>query len=321
MFSISRHFQLISLKQITFCIILLGCFFPAINPLHAVEGGISNFIPVLYGDTCITVTPPESNFFLRNETHHYSSKLSADISGLTADYEMDYTVNYLTGVYFSDFKILGARYAIGAMIPYTDLETSERISFGGMELSRRKESQSDFSDIAVMPLGLFWQSDKFHYAFCENIVIPTGTYDSSRIDNMGLNYYSLNTTFLMTYLDPDKGHDFSFALGHFYNTENDDTDYKSGQEMHVNVMLNQFFSSAFGLGLHGFYYKQITGDSGSGAVLGSFKGELIGIGPAIISTFKIKDVCIAASLRWFHEFEATNHFKGDHVSFSISALF
>lgn len=316
-----RHFPDSSLEQAILYLLVFWCFFFAVTPLHAVENGYSNYIPILYGDSSIAVVPSDSNFFLRNEIHHYSSSQSINLNGVTADLDLDYTVNYLTGVYFSDFKIFGARYAVGAILPYANLEGSEKYIFNSMELSSRQESQSGIADIVVMPLGLFWQSGNLHYSLWENITIPTASYDSSRIDNLGLNYYSFNTTFSMTYLDQDSGHDFSFAFGHFYNTENDDTNYKSGQEIHVNWMLNQFFSPSFGLGIHGFYYKQITGDSGNGAILGDFKGELMGVGPAIVSTFEINDLYLAASFRWIHEFKGTNRFEGDHVSLSISALF
>jgi len=33
------------------------------------------------------------------------------------------------------------------------------------------------------------------------------------------------------------------------------------------------------VGLVGYFYQQITGDSGSGAMLGDFKSRVVGIGP------------------------------------------
>jgi hypothetical protein len=54
---------------------------------------------------------------------------------------------------------------------------------------------------------------------------------------------------------------------HIYNTENDETDYQTGQEIHVDLALNQFLSESFAIGLLDFYLKQITGDSGRGATL------------------------------------------------------
>ena len=44
---------------------------------------------------------------------------------------------------------------------------------------------------------------------------------------------------------------------------------------------------AASVGLHGYAYKQIGGDSGTGALLGPFKGRVFAIGPAVDYTFKI----------------------------------
>jgi hypothetical protein len=66
-------------------------------------------------------------------------------------------------------------------------------------------------------------------------------------------------------------------IGYNYNTENTDTDYQTGQEVHVDVMVNRFLSETLAIGIHGFYLQQVTGDSGDGAILGSFKGEAAGV--------------------------------------------
>jgi len=60
------------------------------------------------------------------------------------------------------------------------------------------------------------------------------------------------------------------------NTENPDTDYRTGTEFHLDFMLNQFLAESFGIGFHGYYYDQLTGDSGSGAILGDFKADSVG---------------------------------------------
>ena len=35
------------------------------------------------------------------------------------------------------------------------------------------------------------------------------------------------------------------------------------------------------MGLVGYFYQQVTGDSGSGATLGEFKSRVVGIGPQV----------------------------------------
>ena len=49
----------------------------------------------------------------------------------------------------------------------------------------------------------------------------------------------------------DKGREYWLVTGFMINEENDDTDYESGNEFHIDAMFNQFFSETFALGLHG----------------------------------------------------------------------
>ena len=141
------------------------------------------------------------------------------------------------------------------------------------------------------------------------------------MDNLGLNYYSFETDLAVTYFNQDNGRDLSILLGYIYNTENEDTDYHSGQEIHLDYMLNQWVSESVAIGIHGFFYRQITGDSGSGAILGDFKGRLSGIGPALFWQKKMMGLDIMTGFRWLHEFSGKNRFEGDHFCFTVSTFF
>ena len=45
------------------------------------------------------------------------------------------------------------------------------------------------------------------------------------------------------------------VIGYGYNTKNDDTDYQSGDEVHIDFVFNQILSESFAVGLHGIYYR------------------------------------------------------------------
>ena len=168
---------------------------------------------------------------------------------------------------------------------------------------------------------LFWNFDNFHLSFAEFVVTPTGRYDKDDLANIGLNYWSFDTNLALTYLHPELGYEFSTNVGFIYNTENTDTDYQTGTELHIDYMANQFLSETFALGIHGFYLNQLSGDSGSGAIFGDFKAEAAGIGPALLWAPKIggKDVYLTA--KWLHEFHAENRLKGDHLYASFTLQF
>jgi hypothetical protein len=58
---------------------------------------------------------------------------------------------------------------------------------------------------------------------------------------------------------------------------------------------------AIGLGANAFYYRQFTGDSGSGAVLGDFEGRTIGVGPVLSYITKLGKTDLAVEVKWLPE--------------------
>ena len=111
----------------------------------------------------------------------------------------------------------------------------------------------------------------------------------------------------------EKGREYSLVTGLMINTENDDTDYESGNEFHVDAMFNQFFSETFALGLHGYYFKQIEGDEGSGAILGGFEGESYGIGPSVLWIPKSAGGKFSISALWLHDLDAKRRLESDYA--------
>ena len=61
--------------------------------------------------------------------------------------------------------------------------------------------------------------------------------------------------------------EFSISSGLAFNQEKHDADYLNGVDLHVGVV--------------GYAYQQVTGDSGAGATLGDFKSSVYGIGPQV----------------------------------------
>jgi hypothetical protein len=64
------------------------------------------------------------------------------------------------------------------------------------------------------------------------------------------------------------------------------------------------------LGLVGYFYYQITGDSGSGALLGDFKSRVNGIGPQVGYIFNMGDKQAYFNLKGYWEFNAKNRPEG-----------
>ncbi|MGV7215078.1 SphA family protein [Bradyrhizobium sp. UFLA05-112] len=111
--------------------------------------------------------------------------------------------------------------------------------------------------------------------------IPSGTYDSSRLANLSFGFPAVDAGAGYTYLDLKTGHEFSVVGGLTYNWMNPFLQYQNGIDFHVDWAASQFVSKNVHLGVAGYFFRQLTDDSGPGAKLGGFRGRAIGIGPQI----------------------------------------
>lgn len=287
----------------------------------AAEGGYSNYIPGTYGDFAAAVAPADG-LTIRNDFYYYQADDKASVRGglIQSEADLEFAMDFFTLLHKPGIEILGAQYAYGVFIPVGYVDIEAKLQLGDREV-QMQDDIFNLGDVSFIPAVLFWNIDNFHFSLAEAIVAPTGEYDKDNLVNTGLNYWTFDTSFAATYLNGETGQDYSVNLGYSYNTENEDTDYQTGQEIHIDYMINQFFSESFALGMHGFYLKQITGDSGDGAVLGGFKAEAAGIGPAVLWNAKIKNTDVAFIAKWFHEYDAKNRFEGDHVFASFAFSF
>ena len=168
--------------------------------------------------------------------------------------------------------------------------------------------------MSINPIQLNWQANNFYFKLGESVIVPTGAYDKNDLVNLGRNYWSFDTVGALTWLDPKLGTEVSIAPGIMFNTKNNDTDYKTGDEFHVDFVVNQFLMETFAVGLRGYYYKQITGDSGNGARLGDFKSESLGIGPgfAWMPSFAKGDFTLLG--KWVRDVQSENRFDSDYFT-------
>jgi hypothetical protein len=151
--------------------------------------------------------------------------------------------------------------------------------------------------------------------------IPSGTYDSNRLANLSFGFTAVDVGAGYTYLDPKSGHEFSVVGGLTYSGMNSALQYQNGIDFHLDWAASQFISKTVHAGVAGYYFQQITGDSGAGTKLGDFKGRVLGIGPQIglILPFS-KDYQGYLNLKAYKDFDAQNRPEGytAWVTFSVS---
>ena len=111
------------------------------------------------------------------------------------------------------------------------------------------------------------------------------------------------------------------ALGFTFSLENDETDYKTGNEFHFEWAVGREISQGLMIGVVGYNYRQISGDSGSGAILGAFEGDVDAIGAGLSYTTLIDTTPLVLNLRHYEEFNAERHWEGSMTILSGTVLF
>jgi len=228
-------------------------------------------------------------------------------------------------------NLLGGNPGLSLTVPYvdTDLDVSGSgvltlTGPGGASYSTPvglslSESKSGLGDV-IMTGMLGWHDGLIHTMGMFNVYAPTGDYDKTRAVNPGRNHWAYEPMLGVTFLNPDTGLELSGAAGVTFNQKNSDTDYKSGNEFHLDLAGIQHFSDRFHAGLTGYLYHQLTGDSGSGAT-SDFKGRVYALGPLVGGAVPIGKQNLYLKARYYKEFDAKNRLEGDALYLSASIKF
>ena len=228
-------------------------------------------------------------------------------------------------------KVLGGNVGFGAIVPFgskdvdLNLDALATLKLGppinqtfqrGQHFSS-SDSSTDFGDPVLNTL-IGWHQGNWHWNVGMLVNMPIGPWSNTSSSNLSFNHWGLDTTAAVTWLDPKTGVEVSAAPGFTFNSENPDTDYRTGTEFHVEFAVLEHFSQKFALGIAGYHYQQVTGDSGPGARLGDFKGRVTSVGPVMTYNFKVGKIPVSSQLMWTHDFDVENRLKGDLGLLTIS---
>jgi hypothetical protein len=222
--------------------------------------------------------------------------------------------------------VMGGNLAFSLTTPFGGKQVEAGAITNLLGLSRELNAKRDnwaFGD-PVLGSTLGWHEGKLHYSLGALVNVPIGQWELGNPVNIGFNRWVVDTTAAVTYLDPETRFELSGAVGLTYNFENPDTDYKSGTELHAEGAAMFHASHTFSFGVNGYALKQITGDSGSGAVLGGFEGQVFALGPALDLTLHVGNRPVITNLRYFYEFGVENRLAGQagflNVAVPLGAL-
>jgi len=276
------------------------------GPASATEGGGGAY-PNGAEDFMAGALPPPGTYFKNYLTYYTASKFK-DNNGndLIPDFKLKVAADVLRFIYVTDYKVFGANWAVHAFIP---------LAYQDVTLGGRDDDRFGLGDIIVDPIILGWHTKNFHVTAGLDIYIPTGSYNQDRLANTGRNYWTFEPVLGLTYLS-DGGFEISAKFMYDYNTENDDTNYQSGQEFHVDYAVGYHIGKEWIVGLNGYYYQQVTEDERDGNDAGN-KGRVFALGPAV--QYNYKNMSFTA--KWQPEFEARNKPEGNKFWFNFVYAF
>jgi hypothetical protein len=307
----------------------LGVLFAAVfgaQQAKASEGGASIYL-LGSGGPGAAVMPPLEGVFFANTLYHYDGKAGANrqflLGGnLVAGLDVDVNADFATAIWVPTTNLAGGTFALGAILPVGRPDVDVSAVLTGPRGNSFNASVSDAKTVMGDPLVtalLGWKTGDLHIQASTFVNIPIGQYRKDDLANLAFHRWAVDASLAATWRNETSGWDVSGKAGFTFNGKNDYTDYDTGTEFHVEGSVEKIISPAFSLGVQAYYFDQVTGDSGSGATLGSFKGRVGGVGATGAYNFKIMDK-IPATLRLhaLTEFDAKNRLEGNSVFLDFS---
>jgi hypothetical protein len=313
------------------------------RPAMADEGGVSMWVPGLFGS--LAATPLQPGFSYATIYYHTAVTAGADVAfarqvprgnitanftgnlnvGLNADVDLAIAVPSYT---FAE-RFLGGQATVLMLVPYgrakgsADATLTGNLGLGGPGFAlsgARTDEIAGFGDLGPQ-FNLRWNAGVHNYMTYVATNITTGRYDPNRLANLGIGHNAIDTGGGYTYLNPQSGQEFSATLGFTYNFENTHTQYQNGVDMHLDLGASKFVTKQLQIGLVGYAYQQLSCDTGAGNRVGCFESRVFGAGPQIGYIIPLGDHLQGyLNLKGYKEFGAEHRPEGWNawLTFAIS---
>jgi len=271
--------------------------------------------------------PPLQGIFFNDQFYWYDGSAGGGrdfvvggrvVAGLDAKIAADFP----TVLWVPTTDLLGGTLAVGGALPVGDpmINVSAVLTGpGGRSISVSRSDSAFVVGDPIVTAAYGWKNGNYHIQFSTLVNIPIGDYREGQLANLAFHRWAGDTSLALTWHDDKSGWDVTTKGGFTFNGTNHDTDYTTGTEFHAEASVEKRLSPQWRLGVQSYYYHQVTGDSGSGAKLGPFEGQVAGVGGTAAYDFKIAGK-IPATLRLIglQEFEATNRLQGYSLWLGLS---
>jgi hypothetical protein len=260
---------------------------------RADQGGLSFWLPGVFGSLAAVPGVPGWGFttiYLHLEESATGGKNFVQGTSIVAGLDAHSNVVAYGPTYVFAAPVLGGQASVSLFnaAGRVDAGISATLTgpMGNAISGSKTDDRTTFADV-------FWQGAlKWNQGVNNTMVyatgnIPSGTYDPTRLANLSFGWVAVDGGAGYTYFDQKTGHEFSIVGGLTYNLMNSDTRYQNGIDSHIDWAASQFLSKTFFAGVAGYYFQQLTADSGPGAKLGPFKSRVLGIGPQVGFIFPV----------------------------------
>ena len=244
--------------------------------------------------------PPPGNYFINYAGHYSATKRDGSGNALPVKVSADFDAARFLQV--TETRLLGANWGWHVIVP---------VVHQTVEAPNGKVSTTGLGDITINPLVLGWHTPTWHYGVGLDINVPTGQYDKNDgRRSIGANYISVEPIFAASYLDQN-GWDVSGKFMLNFKGKNTDTNYQSGTEFRLDYLAGKNVGP-WGVGLSGYYVKQISDDELGGVKVGADgnRGQVLAIGPSVKYTLSPGTLLVA---QWQRETHVENRFSGNKV--------
>lgn len=274
------------------------------------EGGVSFWLPGLYG-TLSAVPAAAPGWLFTSFYYHTTVNAGADVAtareieigrftpsvnvSLSANLHATADFLWINPSYAFATPVFGGQLQLGmgTMVGQanTSLAGTVMASIPPFTVTRTDSISNSTAGMGDLypQATLKWNKGVDNFMIYGTGDIPVGDYSSTSLANLGIGHGAADAGAGYTYFNPQNGHEFSFVGGFTYNFMNNATSYQNGVDFHLDAGASQFFTKQWQLGVVGYVYNQVTGDSGAGDRVGSFESRVLGLGPEIGYLFPLGD--------------------------------
>jgi hypothetical protein len=288
---------------------------------RADQGGVSFWVSGSYAS--FAVSPSNPGWSLENSFYYdygaASVSRSFAIGKLIVAGETSRSAIFtLQPTYTFATPVLGASLSVGLGFGggYNSVLVQATIT-GGTHGVARRDSIWGASDLAPVAT-LTWTKGNNNAMIYLTGNIPVGTYSSNRLAAIGIGHGAIDGGVGYTWQNSKSPWEFSIVAGLTGNMENTSTQYKNGLDSHIDFATSYSVAPDVQMGVAGYVYYQLTGDSGSGAKLGPFLSKAGGVGPQINWNFNVGQQQWSANVRGYYEYWTDHRTRGPVGFFTLS---